>query len=41
MQYVMEILIAILVTVGFAILCTSVKRLCKKAIHKKQKKEDT
>lgn len=35
MQYIMEILIALLVTLGFAILCTGVKRLCKKAICKK------
>ena len=34
MQYVMEPLIALVVTVGFAILCCGVKRLCKKAIHK-------
>lgn len=41
MQYVMKILIAIGMTVGFAILCTGVKRLCKKAISEKLNKEDT
>ena len=40
MQYVMEILIALAVTVGFAILCCGVKRLCRKAIQKTDTKKE-
>ena len=41
MQYVMKILIAMLVTAVFVILCTGVKWLCKKAIYNKQKRGRT